>query len=592
MNSLNLPLTPAANFSQLEIRAGQNSNSGRKPLNQDFYGIRIPDEPLLSTKGIAIAIADGISSSDVSHLASETAVASFLEDYFCTPETWSVKKSAHRVLSATNTWLQAQTRQGPDYADRDRGYLCTFSALILKSVTAHILHVGDTRIYLLRDDQLEQITSDHRVRISHSRSYLSRALGLDSHVEIDYHTRSLQPQDVFILASDGVYEFVGKDVLLSTVRDGRHNPDEAARLLVAHALKQGSDDNLTVQIIYIDKLPVPNADEMRHASSSLPCPPLLEKNAEFDGLIIIERLHASSRSHVYLAREIATDARLVIKIPSLDLRHDPVYLERLMLEEWIARRINSQHVIKAFGKHQPRHFLYTLSEYIDGITLARWMQDNPRPALPGVMDLVQQIARGLQAFHRLEILHQDIRPENILIDRDGVAKIIDMGSAKVASIGETAALDITPEFPGTLQYMAPEYFRGEAADYSSDIFSLAAVVYHMLTGKLPYGTHVAKLGARANSRHLFYQPARLTRDDLPSGIDVILQKALHPEPKKRFAELSEFIHALNYPHASEWQVSHRPLTEKNPLLFWQCLCAILLVALLVVLNLHFSCKTL
>src|SRR5690606_26248442 len=133
--------------SQLEVSAGQCSDRGRKPSNQDFYGLRVPGEPLLSTKGVAIAIADGISSSDVSHVASETAVASFLEDYFCTPETWSVKKSAHRVLSATNSWLQAQTRHGPHYGDNDRGYLCTFSALILKSVTAHILHVGDTRIY-------------------------------------------------------------------------------------------------------------------------------------------------------------------------------------------------------------------------------------------------------------------------------------------------------------------------------------------------------------------------------------------------------------------------------------------------------------
>lgn len=586
MNSLHSPLSPAATRSQLEVSAGQCSDRGRKPSNQDFYGLRVPGEPLLSTKGIAVAIADGISSSDVSHVASETAVASFLEDYFCTPETWSVKKSAHRVLSATNSWLQAQTRHSPHYGDNDRGYLCTFSALILKSVTAHILHVGDTRIYRLRDQQLEQITSDHRVRISHSQSYLGRALGLDSHVEIDYHTLTLLEGDIFILATDGVYEFVDKALLISTVQSNQQNPEEAARLLVSHALERGSDDNLTVQIVHIDSLPVPDAEEMRHYSTSLPCPPLLEKNALFDGFKILDPLYASSRSHVYLAREIATDAQVVLKIPSLDLRNDPVYLERLMLEEWIARRIHSQHVIKAFSKHEPRKFLYTVSEYIDGITLTQWIQENPRAPLETVMALVQQIARGLQAFHRLEILHQDIRPDNILIDRDGVAKIIDMGSAKVASISETATLDVAPEFPGTLQYMAPEYFRGDEGVYASDIFSLAVVIYHMLTGKLPYGTDVARLSSRSKVNKLVYQPARLTRNDLPPGIDTILQKALHPDPQKRFPELSEFLHALNHPHASEWQCTSTPLIERNPVIFWQCLSVSLLIALLVVLNLH------
>lgn len=586
MNSLHSPLSPAATRSQLEVSAGQCSDRGRKPSNQDFYGLRVPGEPLLSTKGIAVAIADGISSSDVSHVASETAVASFLEDYFCTPETWSVKKSAHRVLSATNSWLQAQTRHGPHYGDNDRGYLCTFSALILKSVTAHILHVGDTRIYRLRDQQLEQITSDHRVRISHSQSYLGRALGLDSHVEIDYHTLTLLEGDTFILATDGVYEFVDKALLISSVQNNKHNPEEAARLLVSHALERGSNDNLTVQIVHVDSLPVPDAEEMRHYSTSLPCPPLLEKNAIFDGFKILDPLYASSRSHVYLAREIATDAQVVLKIPSLDLRNDPIYLERLMLEEWIARRIHSQHVIKAFSKHEPRKFLYTVSEYIDGITLTQWIQENPRAPLETVMALVQQIARGLQAFHRLEILHQDIRPDNILIDRDGVAKIIDMGSAKVASISETAALDVAPEFPGTLQYMAPEYFRGDEGVYASDIFSLAVVIYHMLTGKLPYGTDVARLSSRSKVNKLVYQPARLTRNDLPPGIDTILQKALHPDPQKRFPELSEFLHALNHPHANEWQCNSTPLIERNPVIFWQCLSVSLLIALLVVLNLH------
>ena len=95
--------------SHLKVTVGQFSDRGSKPTNQDYCGVKIPDENLCKTKGIAIAIADGISSSDVSQIASKMVVTSFLTDYFSTPEAWSVKKSAERVLSATNSWLNSHS---------------------------------------------------------------------------------------------------------------------------------------------------------------------------------------------------------------------------------------------------------------------------------------------------------------------------------------------------------------------------------------------------------------------------------------------------------------------------------------------------
>ncbi|MDP3330958.1 MAG: protein phosphatase 2C domain-containing protein, partial [Methylococcales bacterium] len=149
--------------SQLTITIGQHSDKGRKKINQDFHGVCIPKEPLLSSKGIAIALADGISSSHVSHIASEAAVSSYLDDYYCTSEAWSVKKSAQRVLIATNSWLYSQTRQSQFRFDKDKGYVCTFSAMVIKSTTAYIFHVGDSRIYRLQGHGLEQLTNDHRL---------------------------------------------------------------------------------------------------------------------------------------------------------------------------------------------------------------------------------------------------------------------------------------------------------------------------------------------------------------------------------------------------------------------------------------------
>ena len=161
-------------YKQLSVSVGQHSDKGVKDLNQDFHGAWVPAEPQLSTKGIAIALADGISSSSLSQVASEAAVTGFLADYYCTSEAWSVKQSAQRVLMATNSWLYAQTRQSQYRYDADRGYVCTFSALILKAATAYLFHVGDARIYRMAGGGLEQLTQDHRLWVSQQQSQLAR----------------------------------------------------------------------------------------------------------------------------------------------------------------------------------------------------------------------------------------------------------------------------------------------------------------------------------------------------------------------------------------------------------------------------------
>ena len=569
----------------LQVAVGQHTEPGRKPVNQDFHGLCVPAEPLLGAKGIAIALADGISSSQVSHIASETAVASFLEDYYCTPETWSVKKSAHKVLSATNGWLHAQTRQRhhPDQPrDADRGYVCTLTVMVLKATTAHILHIGDARIYRLRGSAMEPLTDDHRVWISQDKSYLGRALGLAPHLEIDYHTQPLELGDVFLLATDGVYEHIQAHDVAHAIALHPDALDDAARALVQLAFERGSDDNLTVQLVRIDALPPRRADEIARYSLNLPCPPLLAAGMEFEGFRIQDELRASHRSHVYLARDIASGDAVVIKIPSLDLRHDPAYLERLMTEEWIARRIDSRHVVRAWPMPRARRYLYTVSECIAGRTLTQWMADHPRPTLEQAVALIEQIARGLQAFHRLEIVHNDLRPDNILVGDDGKATIIDLGSTQAAGLLDRSAQDDdAPPMLGTAQYAAPELFLGEAGTARSDLYSLAAMLYQMLSGRLPYGADVARARSRAAQLRLNYVSVLDRKRELPAWIDGVLSRALHPDPAQRTPELSEFTHALRHPPASSAHQARLPLLERNPLAFWKGLCVVQLIVILI-----------
>src|SRR3954449_11830306 len=231
----------------LQISIGQCSEKGRKDVNQDFHGVLIPGEPLLSTKGIAVVLADGISSSHVSQEASESAVKSFLTDYYCTSESWSVKTSAQRVIAATNSWLHAQTRRSDHRYDSDKGYVCTLSAMVIKGTTAHIFHVGDSRVYRLTGKALEQLTNDHRVAISSQQNYLSRALGINADIEIDYQPLQIDKGDIFVLATDGAYEYASARFIADAIRANLSELDAAAAAIVAEALRRGSQDNLTVQ---------------------------------------------------------------------------------------------------------------------------------------------------------------------------------------------------------------------------------------------------------------------------------------------------------------------------------------------------------
>lgn len=554
----------------LQINSAHYSIAGVKPQNEDACGVLVPAEPLLITKGIVAVVADGMSASDDGKQASEVCVNGFLSDYFSTPETWSVKNSGQKILSALNRWLHGQ---GQLKYQSHKGMVTTLSALVFKSNTAYIFHVGDTRIYRLRNNELEQLTNDHRFSVSKEKTYLSRAMGIDLLVDIDYKTLPVESGDIFIQLTDGVHEFIPDSQIKYITLRQQKNLKAAAKQIVETAVNNNSDDNLTCQIVEVTNLPKENESEFYDKLTELPFPPPLEPGLILDGYKVIRHLFSNKRTEVYLVQDTETNENMVMKAPSVNYQDDPEYINQFLHEEWAGRRINNPHVLKVLEITRKRTALYYITEYIEGCSLRQWLDDNARPSLSQVRTFSKQIERGLRAFHRLEMIHQDLKPENILIDKNETLKIIDFGSTKIAGVEEIYLPIEVNNILGTINYTAPEYHVGEPGSNRSDIFSLGVIIYEMLTGHLPYGK---EMSAR-NIKRVRYIPIKHYNPEIPVWVDKAIEKAVHINPENRFSILSEFDYALNKPDSSLINNDYVPLIKRNPVRTWQIISLLLVL---------------
>ena len=520
---------------KLKISLAQSSDKGPKEQNEDFYGACLPDGSLLDNKGIACAIADGMGSCANAQEASEHCVKAFLSDYFSTPETWSVKSSGAKVLTAINNWLLS--KGGRDHA---QGMVTTFSALVFKSTTAHIFHIGDSRINRYRDGDLELLTTDHRVWISDTKSYLSRAIGTDLHLDIDFKTVPVETGDIFIMTTDGVHDYLNDAQIKQRLIDSE-TLQAGSDSIVRDALDHQSHDNVTCQIARIESLPSQDANEVFNELTRLPFPPPMGPGMSVDGYEIHDEIHASTTSQLYKVRDRESGELFMMKTPSVNFDDDPAYIERFYMEEWAGKRIYSDHVLKVFEQHRARSFLYFIMEYIDGITLRQWISKNPLPDIHEVADLVEKIINGLRVFHRMEMLHRDLKPENIMITAAGAVKIIDFGSVKIAGIQEISTPVERLELLGTKNYTAPEYLLGMEGSNRSDIYSLGVLTYEMLTGYLPYGNRLTRNLNWRTLNKIKYTSAIVYNPMIPLWLDGALEKAVSTDQRSRYDTFSEFL---------------------------------------------------
>lgn len=581
---------------KLQLIVGGYSCAGIKAENQDAFAAKVPTNIELESKGAVAVIADGVSSASRAADAAQMAVTQFISEFYATPETWSTKKSAGQVLNSLNQWLYAQSN-ALEYAEsiaseQYQQWLTTFSAIIFKSTTGFIFHVGDSRISVFQQQKLIPLTKDHNQKQGRHNIVLTRALGADPRLKVDVHQIDLQPQDIYLLTCDGVHDYINNKTLITLLNSLPTTPTNTdlsviSKQIVEQAIAAGSDDNVSCLLVSIVQLPTKQLDEIERELLAKAIPPALKVGQKIDDYQVRKVLYASTRSHLYLVQK-NNEAPLVLKTPSANFCEDTLYLQGFIREAWVGERISHAHVMKIKTPPQNSQFLYHLCEYIEGQTLSDWMRDNPKPSIAQVRNIIEQLVAALRAFQRLEIVHRDLHPDNIMIDNTGQIKLIDYGSAWVAALAERQDTLVETIAQGSVNYCAPETLVSLTATHQSDLFSLGVICYQLLCGELPFKplsyTKMQKLTTQADLSPWQYRSIKQFRPELPIWLDLMLKQATAPQVNNRYQAYSEFIKDFSTPNIAAVEAyKQQPLIQRDPIKFWQTTSLLLTIALIAAL---------
>jgi serine/threonine protein phosphatase PrpC len=556
----------------LEVRSGQASERGRRETNDDYASVRENDG---GARTVVAAIADGVSGAG-GRFAAETVVRGFLDGFQSEPATLTVERGATRVLAAMNRWVHAQGEQDA----LRRGMATTFTAAILRGRRLHSVHVGDTRTYRLRNGALTLLTRDHTRDHPDMRHVLIRAVGLEETIRPDYSASDLIPHDRYLLCCDGVHASLKSDQLQKLLAE-RTAPDEVAQRIVSAALEAGSHDNVTA--VVLDVLAVPAADrlDLEAVIADLTISELPKVGDTVDGFRLEEQVSDGRYSRLFRAEDSVNKREVIVKFPHPRVMAEAAYRNAFVREAWVASQVRSPYVCEVIELPAGRQTrLYSVMPFYAGETLEQRLKRAPRVSLEEGVRIGILLAKAVYALNRRDIVHRDIKPDNVMLAADGSLRLLDLGVARLP--GLEAAPDET--IPGTPSYMAPELFEGQAGDTRSDVYALGVTLYRLFSGHYPYGE------VEAFSRPRFAKRSALNqyRPDLPVWLDVLLARATAVDPAQRVGDAMELAIELehNLAHAPRVVAQRQSLYERNPLRFWKVVSLLLFVALLVSLALR------
>ena len=257
-------------------------------------------------------------------------------------------------------------------------------------------------------------------------------------------------------------------------------------------------------------------------------PPQAEEqsnNQQIPGYQILSKLGAGAMATVYKARQISLDRIVAIKVLPERMSDNPEFVERFYKEGKAAAKLNHPNIVGAVDVGEANGFHYFVMEYVEGNTVYDKLEKGERYTEKEALDLIIQIAEALVHAHKAGFIHRDVKPKNIMITPEGIAKLADMGLAREASDVEAAEAEAGKAY-GTPYYISPEQIRGELdVDQRADLYSLGATFYHMVTGRVPFDAATPSAVMHKHLKEDLIPPDHIN-PELSAGVGEIIEVAM------------------------------------------------------------------
>jgi serine/threonine protein phosphatase PrpC len=559
----------------MNVMSFQYTLTGRREINEDSASFLQPSQKnALDFKGSIAIIGDGTGGTGEGQFASQFLVNTLIGDYYRTPDSCSIERSVKTCMEAINRQLFQRGIQN------EKNHITTASVVVLRGRKLHLFHVGDSRVYRWHLGKLKRLTEDHH--LPGNKSILTRALGMDKQLSLDYQVETIDIGELILFVSDGIHGALSQETiadLLST-----KSPKDLPQTLCEQALNSSHGDNATCLLLQIIDLPAEHRAQVDERSIDLKFPPFLRAGEEFENFLIHKEIFSGGMGSVYLVSDLKNRQQYALKCPHPDLADNPIFKERFLREEWVGQRVHSPFLMKSYSRNlEETQYLYLLLEYCPGGNLRQLMMNGQKFKIDEVLAIARQVTQGLNFLNNLGIIHRDIKPDNIVLSTEGQVKIVDYGIVYIPELNELNPSEDLDRMMGSPSYMAPELALNTCGHASTDVFAFGVMLYELLSGQLPYGLihHPDQYQGRQ------YLPLGDLRPDCPDWLDHLIRSMVQQKPEDRLGAASEVLYFLDHPGSILSNQPQRKLSllEKNPTQFWRATTLISLIINLILLGL-------
>ena len=255
---------------------------------------------------------------------------------------------------------------------------------------------------------------------------------------------------------------------------------------------------------------------------------------------IISRIGSGGMADVYKAKDHKLNRMVAVKVLKPEFREDKTFIRKFRTEAQAAAGLSHPNIVNVYDVGEDRGVYYIVMELVEGITLKDYIDRKGKLSVKEATSIAIQVSLGLEAAHNRNIVHRDVKPQNIIISTDGKVKLSDFGIAKA-----TSSNTISSNVMGSVHYSSPEQVRGGYSDYKSDIYSLGITMYEMVTGRVPFDGDTTVAIAIKHLQEEIESPSKYT-PNLPFALEQIILKCTQKSPDRRYNNMAELIDDLKH----------------------------------------------